>query len=86
MTDSLMIVIINFDLSNRYIITISREIALRHGCSPVHLLYIFRTPVPKNAWMTASQNTFNYERCNSLQHTVVRFQREEISPECYKNI
>ena len=24
------------------------EIALRHGCSPVNLLHIFRTPVPKN--------------------------------------
>ena len=24
------------------------EIALRHGCSPVHLLHIFRTPFPKN--------------------------------------
>ena len=24
------------------------EIALRHGCSPVNLLYIFRTPFPKN--------------------------------------
>ena len=25
------------------------EIALRHGCSPVNLLYIFRTPFPKNS-------------------------------------
>ena len=24
------------------------EIALRHGCSPVHLLHIFRTPFPKS--------------------------------------
>ena len=24
------------------------EIALRHGCSPVNLLDIFRTPFPKN--------------------------------------
>ena len=24
------------------------EIALRHGCSPVNLLHIFRTPFPKN--------------------------------------
>ena len=24
------------------------EIAFRHGCSPVNLLYIFRTPFPKN--------------------------------------
>ena len=29
------------------------EIALRHGCSPVNLLHIFRTPFPKNtsAWL-----------------------------------
>ena len=24
------------------------EIAFRHGCSPVNLLLIFRTPLPKN--------------------------------------
>ena len=24
------------------------ETALRHGCSPVNLLHIFRTPFPKN--------------------------------------
>ena len=24
------------------------EITLRHGCSPVNLLYIFRTPCPRN--------------------------------------
>ena len=24
------------------------EIAFRHGCSPVNLLHIFRTPFPKN--------------------------------------
>ena len=24
------------------------EIALRHGCSPVHLLHIFRTTLPRN--------------------------------------
>ena len=24
------------------------EIALRHGCSPVNVLHIFRTPHPKN--------------------------------------
>ena len=26
------------------------EIALRHGCSPVNLLHIFRTPFPKNTF------------------------------------
>ena len=24
------------------------EISLRHGCSPVSLLHVFRTPFPKN--------------------------------------
>ena len=24
------------------------EIAFRHGCSPINLLHIFRTPFPKN--------------------------------------
>ena len=24
------------------------EITLRHGCSPVNLLHIYRTPLPKN--------------------------------------
>ena len=24
------------------------EMTLRHGCSPVNLLHIFRTPFPKN--------------------------------------
>ena len=28
------------------------EIALRHGCSPVNLLHIFRTPLPKNTAAT----------------------------------
>ena len=27
-----------------------REIALRHGCSPVNLLHLFRTPFPKNTY------------------------------------
>ena len=26
------------------------EIALWHGCSPINLLHIFRTPFPKNTW------------------------------------
>ena len=25
------------------------QLAFRHGCSPVNLLHIFRTPFPKNA-------------------------------------
>ena len=36
------------------------EIALRHGCSPVNLLSIFRTPFLKNAygWLILSVRTF----------------------------
>ena len=29
------------------------EIALRHGCSPVYLLYIFRTPFSEHLWTAA---------------------------------
>ena len=40
------------------------EIALRHGCSPVNLLHIFRTPFPKN---TTGAFTFT-QYCRSRQH------------------
>ena len=30
------------------------EIALRHGCSPVNLLHIFRTPFPEHLLVAAS--------------------------------
>ena len=30
------------------------EIALRHGCSPLNLLHIFRIPFPKNTRKAAS--------------------------------
>ena len=35
------------------------EIALRHGCSPVNLLHIFRTPFPKNTsgWLLLSASS-----------------------------
>ena len=32
------------------------ETTLRHGCSPVNLLHIFRTPFPKNTFMQDSNN------------------------------
>ena len=46
------------------------EIALRHGCSPVSLLNIFRTPFPKNTsgWLLlklGSKDTF-FKNWNSL--------------------
>ena len=40
------------------------EIALRHGCSPVNLLHIFRTPFPKNTsgWLLRYLSpTFSWE-------------------------
>ena len=40
---------------------VHRQIALRHGCSPVNLLHIFRTPFPKNTsgWLLLFLNVFN---------------------------
>ena len=35
--------VISINLQSKFI-----EIALRHRCSPVHLLYIFRKPFPRN--------------------------------------
>ena len=36
------------------------EIALRHGCSPVNLLHIFKTPFPRNTscWLLLNNLTF----------------------------
>ena len=50
------------------------EISLWHGCSPVHLLNIFRTPFPKNTSNTVpkldpvifSRNTFKRLETNDL--------------------
>ena len=36
------------------------EIALRHGCSPVNLLHIFRTPFSKNTPGHLLWSTFHY--------------------------
>ena len=46
---------ISINLQSRFI-----EIALHHGCSPVNLLYIFRTPFPKNTsgWPLLFLNVF----------------------------
>ena len=37
------------------------EIALRHGCSPVNLLHIFRTPFPKSTagWLLLPMSARN---------------------------
>ena len=39
------------------------EIALRHGCFPVHLLHFFRTPFPRNTseWSNSRQDAWNLE-------------------------
>ena len=37
------------------------EIALRHGCSPVNLLHIFRTPLTKNTSGRLLLNLMNYD-------------------------
>ena len=47
------------------------EITLRHGCSPVNLLHIFRTPLPMNTsgWLLlkvlSSVNSIYLENKNS---------------------
>ena len=38
---------------------ILNEIILQHGCSPVNLLHIFKTPFPKN---TSGKLLINYRR------------------------
>ena len=65
------------------------EITLRHGCSPVNLLHIFRTPFPKNASggllltrrRVGSRNVHNISKCNNTNkkttHSV-----EETRPRC----
>ena len=56
------------------------EIALRHGCSPVHLLHIFRTPFLKNnsGWLLLKIGaiiTMIVRMTGNLQ-TTIRFQRK----------
>ena len=56
------------------------EIVLRHGCSPVNLLHIFRTPLPKNTSEGAAFEIANANStCNTLQHTF-----RHLVPEHYK--
>ena len=49
------------DLQSNFI-----EIILRHGCSPVNLLHIFRTPFPENTWRDASENIDAIQLCETL--------------------
>ena len=44
------------------------EIALRHGCSPLSLLHIFRIPFPKNTWKAASVSwQINFEKWEKIR-------------------
>ena len=61
------------------------EIALRHGCSPVNLLYIFRIPFPRNSsgWLLQNCLSFNKESKGSTfvvnvndKHGNPRFKRK----------
>ena len=36
------------------------EITLRHGCSPVNLLYIFRTPFTMNTGLTLTEQYLTF--------------------------
>ena len=47
------------------------EIALRHGCSPVNLLHIFRTPFPRNTsgWLLFS---------HIIRHVIPSYGRKNI--------
>ena len=51
--------VISINLQSNFI-----EIALRHGCSPVKLLLIFRTPFPSDTagWLLLESKTKNVEK------------------------
>ena len=55
------------------------EITLRHGCSPVNLLYIFRTPFPRNTsgWLLLNIfKSFRKRSCNVFLVIPVSFPLE----------
>ena len=55
--------------------SVTIEITLRHGCSPVNLLHIFRTPFPKNTagWLRLSleNKNFSAQKSGFLVSTVI---------------
>ena len=73
------------------VISIKLQIALRHGCSPVNLLHIFRTAFPKNTsgWLlltvafSKSLFFYSHKKCHSLpgisdnMHITAKFQKTE---------
>ena len=58
------------------------EIALRHGCSPVSLLYIFRTPFPRNTsgWLLLNiiKDYFNNDDRFSRKTAIPRDKVDEL--------
>ena len=48
------------------------EIALRHGCSPVNLLHIFRTPFLRNTYGWLLLNYHTYEEIFKEKHYPLR--------------
>ena len=59
------------------------EIALRHGCSPVNLLHIFRTPFPKN---TSRWLLLNYSGKNNLQNHLIGYSAFNYIDPCCANV
>ena len=44
------------------------EIELWYECSPLNLLHILRTSLPKNKWRVASVNLdINFEKCEKIR-------------------
>ena len=68
--------------------------ALRHGCSPINLLHIFRTPFPKNTpgWLLLNDGFYKiFHVLRNTQTLVVTFDTKTVSREnliqiSYKNI
>ena len=53
------------------------EIALWQGCSPINLLYIFRTPFPKNTsgglllnFRSSGSELFSKKSCSEIFHDI----------------
>ena len=48
------------------------EIALRHECSPINMLHIFRTPIPANisGWLLLKITSCHYSKYNHLFYLI----------------
>ena len=59
------------------------EITLRHGCSPVNLLHIFRTLFPKNTsgWLLLNINVLDFENNKMVEEILnQKWLQQEINP------